>query len=379
MNIAVNTRFLLKDKLEGIGWFTYETMKRITRKHKKHTFFFLFDRPWDQEFIFSENVVPVQLFPPARHPFLWYLWFEFSVNLFLKRNEMDFFISTDGYIPLKSKTPTLNVIHDINFEHRPYDLPWLTRWYYRFFFPRFAEKADRLATVSEYSKKDLVNTYGIRHEKVDVVYNGINTLYGPVTNDVKFSVKEQYADGQEFFIFVGALHPRKNIPGLLKAYDLFRKESASNHKLVIVGEKMFRNRELQATYDGMSYKEEVIFTGRLNPEDLHALLASATAMVFVPFFEGFGIPVIEAYSCRIPVIASNVTSVPEVAGEAALYADPEDINGIKNQMVKITTDHSLRKRLIENIDKQLNKFSWDSTADLLWSSCERLRIAYEKS
>src|ERR1700749_1712289 len=112
MNIAVNTRLLLEDKLEGIGWFTYETLKRITKNHPEHHFFFLFDRPYSEKFIFGKNVTPIVLFPQARHPFLYYLYFEFAVPAALRRIKADYFISTDGYMPLCSGVKTLNVIHD---------------------------------------------------------------------------------------------------------------------------------------------------------------------------------------------------------------------------------------------------------------------------
>src|SRR6186713_1838153 len=112
MKIAVNTRFLLKDKLEGIGWFTYESMKRITQQHPEHEFIFLFDRPYSPDFIFSSNITPKALFPPARHAFLWYWWFEGSVAAFLKKNPPDLFLSTDGFLSLRAPVKQVAVIHD---------------------------------------------------------------------------------------------------------------------------------------------------------------------------------------------------------------------------------------------------------------------------
>ena len=129
MNIAINTRLLLHNRLEGIGWFTYETLKIITRSHPEHHFIFLFDRPFHEEFIFSDNITPVVLFPQSRHPFLWYWWFEFSVPAALKKHRADIFLSPDGYLSLCAKTPSLPVIHDLNFEHYPEDLPWVVRRY----------------------------------------------------------------------------------------------------------------------------------------------------------------------------------------------------------------------------------------------------------
>ena len=124
MKIAVNTRLLLKGKLEGIGWFTYQTLRRMTEAHPEHEFIFIFDRKYDNEFIFSKNVMPVVVSPPARHPILWLIWFEWSVNRVLRKYKPDLFLSTDGHLSLSTKTPSVAVIHDINFHHRPGDLPF---------------------------------------------------------------------------------------------------------------------------------------------------------------------------------------------------------------------------------------------------------------
>ncbi len=140
--------------------------------------------------------------------------------------------------------------------------------------------------------------------------------------------KKNLTGGLPYFVYIGTLHPRKNIPGMLKAYDLFRSRSGTEHRMVIIGEKMFMTDEIDRCLKGMTFKDEIIFTGRLNPDKLHRILASAVAMVFVPFFEGFGIPMIEAMRCGIPVIASDSTSLPEISGGAALLCPPGDIENI---------------------------------------------------
>lgn len=366
MNIVVNTRLLIKNKLDGIGWFTFETLKRITRNHPEHKFYFLFDRNYSDKFIFSDNIIPVIINPPARHPFLWFLWFEFSVKRILKKIKADVFLSPDGYLSLSSKIKQIPVIHDINFVHRPQDLPFFTRKYYNYFFPKFAKKAYRIATVSEYSKQDIVNQYGVEKEKIKIVYNGCNELYKPIDEDLKYKIKQKYTEGKNYFIFIGTLHPRKNIAGLFRAFEKFKIESKSNFKLLIVGEKLFKTKDIENSYSKSRYKKDIIFTGRLNPKDLHQVLASAFAMTFVPFFEGFGIPLVEAMSCDIPIISSDTTSLPEVAGDAALFVNPFDVDNIKNAMIKMIRDENLRQTLIEKGRKRKEQFSWDQTAAKLW-------------
>lgn len=371
MRIAVNTRLLLKGKLEGIGWFTFETLKRMTQNHPEHEFIFIFDRPFDRDFIFSENITPVVIGPPARHPLLFWIWFDFSIPKILKKYKADLFLSPDGYLSLRTKVPQLAVIHDINFLHRPDDLPWLIEKYYNFFFPRFARIAKRIATVSFYSKEDIARSYKISYDKIDVVYDGINQIFEPLSEKEKTAVRKKYTGGAEYFLFVGALHPRKNVSGLLNAFDSFKLDTDNNIKLIIVGGEMHKTGDIFETYDNMRYKNDVIFTGRVATDELHDIFGAALALTFVPFFEGFGIPVVEAMTAGVPVICSNTTSIPEVGGNAVIYADPMKIGQITNAMLKIASDKNLRQELIEKGFEQKKKFSWDETANLLWESVKK--------
>ncbi len=371
MNIAVNTRLLQKGKLEGIGFFTRETLVRITRSHPEHQFIFIFDRPYDDEFIFSDNITPVVVSPPTRHPLLWLIWFELRIPFILKKYKADLFFSPDGYLSLNTKVPQIAAIHDLNFVHRPSDLPWLKSKYYNFFFPRFARRARRIITVSNYSKDDIVRSYKIDAGKIDVAYNGINTLYTPVPEDEKRAVRQKYTDGCEYFLFIGSLHPRKNICGLLRAYDAFRNSARTNTKLVIAGGELFKTGDIEKTFRRMQHKSDVIFTGHISSEELHLVLGAALCLTFVPFFEGFGIPVVEAMSAGVPVISSNTTSLPEVGGDAVLYADPSFPEEIKEAMVRIVQDENLRAGLIEKGFRQKEKFSWDKTAEVVWGAIEK--------
>lgn len=370
MIIAVNTRLLLPEKLEGIGWFTRETLSRITCEHPEHHFLFIFDRPYADEFIFSDNITPIVLSPPTRHPVLWYIWFELQIPRILKKYKADLFFSPDGYLSLSTRVRQLAAIHDINFAHRPKDLPWLKSKYYNYFFPRFARKAKRIVTVSYFSKEDINRTYKIEADKVDVVYNGVNNSYTPTSEEENLKTKAAFSGGKDYFLFVGSLHPRKNICGLLRAFDAFRTSVDADIKLLIVGERMFKTSDIELTYEGMRYKNDVVFTGRLNTEQLHHVLGASLALTFVPYFEGFGIPVIEAMNAGVPVICSNTTSLPEVGGNAVLYVDPFSLSQIKDAMVRIYQDKSLRNSLIEKGFAQKEKFSWDKTAELLWGSIQ---------
>jgi glycosyltransferase involved in cell wall biosynthesis len=371
LNIVVNTRLLLKGRLEGIGWFAFETLKRITQNHPEHTFYFVFDRPYDPEFVFSENVVPIVIGPQARHPFLFYLWFEYSIPAILKKVKADLFISPDGYLSLRAKVPQIAVIHDLNFEHFPKDLPWIITKYYKYFFPRFAAKANRIATVSEFSKKDIQERYGIPDSRIDVVFNGVNEKFHPITETEKTAIKKKFTEGCDYFIFIGALLPRKNLKNLFLAFDIFKKQNHSRHKLVIVGARKWWTSELETIFNNLHHKNDVVFTGRLGEEELNSVLAAALALTYVSYFEGFGIPILEAFRCGVPVITSNVTSMPEVAGNAALLTDPFDPHSIAEAMNKIASDPSLCELLRQNAEIRKKDFSWEKSAQLLWDCIKK--------
>lgn len=357
--------------MEGMGWFGYESLKRITEKHPEHEFLFIFDRPYHEDFIFAKNVTPLVVFPPTRHPLLWIIWFELMLPFVLRKHKPDLFLSPDGMLSLLSKTKSLAVIHDLNFIYYKKDMPWLVEKYYNFFFPRFAKKSVRLATVSEYSKMDIVRNYGIDASKIDVVYNGSNALYSPISEEEKNKTKMEITSGNAYFLFVGAMHPRKNIVNLFKAFDAFKSQSKETIKLVIVGNKMYWRDDINACYEAMQFKNDVVFTGRLAPEKLKAVLGAALALTYVPYFEGFGIPIIEAFYSEVPVITSNITSMPEVAGDAALLVNPFSIEEISEAMKKIAEQPALRNQLIEKGRIRRQEFSWDKTAAKLWLSIEK--------
>lgn len=365
MRIAVNTRFLLPHKMEGFGWFTYEVVKRMVENHPEHTFIFFFDRPYEQRFIFADNVIPVVLRPPARHPILFYIWFEISVKRALKKYRADLFFSPDGYLSLGTDIPQYPVIHDLNFEHYPHDLPFKHRIYYRKFFPEFAKKARKIITVSHYSKQDITDTYGIPPEKIEVAWNGASEKFVPLAESVKQQVRSRYTEGQRYFVFIGALHPRKNIGRLLQAFQEYCDNGGSTD-LLIIGENLFKKQPDFLKGINLEVRKRIRFTGHLSLEELVEATASAEALVFVPYFEGFGIPVVEAMRCGIPVIAGNLTSLPEVAGDAALYVDPYNVSEIAGAMQRIEADNGLWDELSAKGLQRSRIFSWDKTAEKVW-------------
>ena len=368
MKIAVNTRFLLPTKLEGFGWFTHEVVKRIVLQHPEHEFFFFFDRKYDDKFIYANNVKPIVINPQARHPFLYYLWFEFGVKKALKKHEIDVFLSPDGYLSLGSDVKQIPVIHDLSFVHFPKDIPFFNRKYVNYFFPKFAKKASKIVTVSEYSKNDISVNFEINKDKIIVAHNGIGDFFNPINEELKEATRSKFTGGKDYFLFVSALHPRKNIVNLFKSFDVFKNQTRSDVKLLMVGEKYWWNQEIKDCFDSLNSKKDIIFTGHVQSSELNDIYCSGLALTYVSYFEGFGIPLVEAMRCELPILASNTTSLPEVGEEAAIYVNPFSVEDIKNGMVRLFKDESLRKELVENGKERAKLFNWQNTADKVWKT-----------
>lgn len=371
MNIAVNTRFLLKDYLEGYGYFIYETFKRITAAHPEHEFIFIFDRPYDERFVFGPNVKAVVTGPPARHPLLWKLWYDIKVPVLLRKYKADVFVSCDGFCSLGTKVPQCLVLHDLAFLHYPSFIPKSHLLYYKRYTPKMLAKAKVIATVSAFSKKDITSQYGTAADKINIVYSAAKEIFQPITNEEKQAAKTKYTGGKEYFVYTGAIHPRKNLVNLLKAFSLFKKRQQSSMKLVLTGRLAWKYDSFVKNLKTYKYRDDVVMTGYVNEDEIRKLVGAAYAMVYPSLFEGFGVPVLEAMQCDVPVITSLNSSMQEIANEAALYAEPESPADIAEKMMLLYKDEKLRSQLIEKGRVVVKQYSWEKSAERLWQSIEK--------
>lgn len=362
MQIAVNTRLLLPNKLEGIGRFTHELLQRLVRNNPQHTFYFIFDRTYDPKYIYADNVKPVVLAPQARHPFLYWIWFEVSINRWLKKNKVDLFFSPDGYLSLANNTKQIGVFHDLNFEHYPKDMGKIDAWHYKRYFPKYAQKALKLITVSEFSKSEIVKLYQTNEDKISVIHNGVSETFTQKIEQGLF--KEKFTNKQAYFLVVGSIHPRKNTHRILDAFKEFKATSKLTHKLVFVGDAYRWNPEMKASLNKHPNKDDIVFTGHLDTDKLHQAYTDATALCYVSYYEGFGIPMVEAMACGCPVIAANNTVMPEIAEKAALYVNPFKTKEIAQSMLEVC-DYATQQRLIGAGQEQFKKYSWDKSAEKL--------------
>lgn len=379
MRIAVNAIFLQKGKLEGYGWFVQEVFSRLAKKFPEHEFLFVFDRPFDQDFLFEKNCTGVVVKPAARQVLAFKIWYDFTAAQQVKKWKADVWIQPYGFCSLTSKVPQLLMVHDISFKHFPKQVSWHQRLYYHWGTPRFLKKAKEILTVSEFSKQDILEHYSltaVNHitaenslaNKISVVHGAARSIFQPIHWSDKDATKGSYADGREYFLFIGGIHPRKNLMNLLKAFSLFKKWQKSNMKLLVAGRLAWQYEDLVEKLKTYKYREDVVMLDYVSDEQLAKITASAYALVYPSLFEGFGLPIIEAMQAGTPVICSNTSSMPETAADAALFADPNDPDAIAKQMLALYKDESLRNAQLEKGIQRAGEFNWDKTADQVWNA-----------
>ena len=366
MRIAVNTRFLLHDKLEGVGIVTDEVMKRMAQSHPEDQFDYYFDRKYHQQFVQSPNIHPHVFFPVTRLPFLLRWWLNQPVRKDITKNKADVFFSPDGFIPLGMSVPKVSMFHDVAYFRYPEYLQPRIRNFYAKWIPRFMAYTDHIITVSEFSKKEIIEAYNVRPEKISVVYNGITDSYQPIGDVQKEEVRKKYTQGRPYFLYLGAIHPRKNVLTLIKAFNQFKSSGTSDVQLIIAGRKAWHTEDVFRAIEQSPFKNEIHLPGYVPTSNAVSLVASAEAMIYPSLYEGFGLPLVEAMACGVPVICSNVSSLPEVAGNAALLFDPMDVDQLSRHMRSITKDIQLREILIHQGNERSKDFSWDKAAENIY-------------
>jgi len=359
VKIAIDGRWMLEDT-GGIKRYTICLIKELLKIDKKNEYYLLLNKP------LSGDLIPCAL----RFLFVSYGPFSFQnqlhLPLFLEKNRIDIFHSPNFMIPfIKRKYKVIITLHDLI----PYLYPQLCfrskkvkfLLFFKILLNLVVKKADIVITVSENSKRDILKVFPFAKKKLRVIYNGVEEekviLKEGKWNELRF----RFGIKDKFVLYVGRQDPSKNLIRLIEAFALLKKE-IEGIQLVIVGRKDFRYPEPFKVVKKLGLEKDVIFTDTVKDTYLPYFYSHAAVFVFVSLYEGFGFPPLEAMKYGCPVVTSNVSSLPEVVGDAALKVNPYSVKEISDAIKKVLLDEELRKKLVVNGYNQVEKFTWDKTA-----------------
>lgn len=363
MRIALNARHMMNDRLEGLGTVTHEIMQRIVKSHPEERFDYYFDRPYQPQYVHGPNVMPHVFGPPARLPGLIRYWNKYPVRRDIIRQHSDVFFSPDGFVPLDLAIPKVSMIHDAAFHRYPeYFIPRI-RNFYKNWMAKYIDHTDHIITVSQYAKGDLMAAYNIPEEKISVVYNGVSSGYQPMNETEIQAFRDQYTGGKPYFLYLGSIHPRKNVITLVHAFEQFKSMTNHDAKLVIAGRASWDTNDVYKAVRESKWKNEIHMVGFVDGGEKKYWLSAAEALVYPSLYEGFGLPLLEAMASGVPVISSNSSSLPEVGGDAALYFNPMDVEELVHHMNTIALNQNVRQDLVAKGYKRIKEFSWDKAAE----------------
>lgn len=261
--------------------------------------------------------------------------------------------------------PAVVSIHDLSFEHLPQTFNRRSRTQLRLTVRHSARRAARILTLSEHTRRDIIQTYKIAEENVTAIPLAAPPHFSPVTDDKELQrVRHNYGIDGDYVLSVGSIQPRKNLVRLIKAYALLRgrHQGSKFPKLVLVGKRAWLYDETLRTLEETGSKDSVVLTGYVPESDLPALYSGALCFIYPSYFEGFGLPPLEAMKCGAPVIVGNATSLPEVVGDAGLKVDPFDVSAIAAALDQLINDSVLRRQLSVKGLTRAKMFDWRDTA-----------------
>ncbi len=378
MRIVINaTQF--KQQSSGIGVMTYHLFGRFIEQTEHEVVVILSnDSP---EFPFDNGETTIVRLPYDKGQNIKRNFFQ-SFIMGMKYCKNSVLLTTDAKIPflLPKSCKVLPVITDLAVFRmgEVYKASRVMYWKMQYWFLK--RKTEKYIAISEFTKWDLTDVLKIPEEKIDIVYCACDEKIKKETNLEKLKqVREKHHLPNKYVLFVGNFNPRKNLERTILAFDQMKTEAGakkenadlSKYKFVIVGEHGWKFSKQEALQN-IRHKDDIIFTDYVEDEDMPAMYTMADAFIFPTLYEGFGIPIIEAQWCETPVITSNLSAMPEVAGDGALFVNPENVNEIANKIEKILTDKDLAKSLVEKGLKNVKRFSWTESGRFLNQNINKL-------
>ena len=370
MIIGIDCRTILnpeKGEHAGVGYYTYYLVKHILEKDTVNKYILFFDRVLDSkiyaDLIGNASNVKVQIYPLAKYKkFLPYIYSHILIPKILYKAKLDVYHNPAYVIPRGYKGISVITIHDLAIYKNKEWFPKQSSFITKVLIPESIKKAKKIIAVSKNTKKDIIEIFNVKEDKIAMIYEAgdmKDVLSDIAIEDIrgKHSIKEKY------FFFVGTIEPRKNIQRLLDAFIAVYKKYP-DMQLVLAGKSGWKTQEIENLYMQIQvqYPDAVRFIGYVSQKEKEVLLKNAYASIYPSLYEGFGLPVLEGMQQKVPVITSNTSSLPEVSGDAALLCDPYDVNSITKNMFTLIEDREVYISLQEKGQKQVQKFSWNLTA-----------------
>ncbi len=363
MRIAIDAR-MLADTLTGVGRYLLNLIKHLAEIDKKNDYLILaVSRLSPDHFLnkfqapnFEKIIVKTPIVSLRQH---------FTIPPILRREKIDIFHYPQFDLPFFQRRKSVITIYDLNVLQIADYFPkqrFIRRTYSRWITKISLQKAEKVIAISQSTKGDIIRYFKTPEEKIEVIYGAVDEHFHPLPQKETRKKLEKYSLSSPYLLYVGVHRAHKNLLRLLEAYRLLKENGRITHKLVIVGEKDPRFLQAKWKVEKLGLDGEVIFTGYLPEEDLPYFYNGATLFIFPSLYEGFGMPVLEAMACGTPVVCSHTSSLPEIAGEAAIFVDPHNIEAMAEGMKKVIDDGGLRKRLSLAGLEQAKRFSWHRTA-----------------
>lgn len=375
--IGIDVRCLSEGKRTGVEEYVLNLLPNIFKVDKKNEYLLFFNsfKKSKTDFSWAEKYPNVSIikfsFPNKILNFLfWYFNFP-RIDKILGGVDV-FFMPNIAFGSVSQNCKLILSVHDLSFERYPEFNSLKRKWWHIFINPnKLCLRADKIITVSDSTKNDLISQYAIPEVKVKTIYSAISKKFKLIDrNDPKFiEIKERYGLPYKFIMHLGTVEPRKNIQSIISAYERLQKysvdeknEELSKYKLVIAGGRGWKFEEIFSSVESSTCAKDIILTGPIDEEDKIYLYNLASAFVFPSFFEGFGFPPLEAMACGVPVICSNNSSLPEVAGEAVIMIDPDRPDEIYESLREIILNKDFREKIVQKGLSQAQKFTWSNTA-----------------
>lgn len=374
MKIGINARYIQRKIITGIENYIFNLILNLKKIDKKNNYYLFFEKDRQIPIEFSDNNNFKAIIPkfPTKNQTERIVLNQFLLNSYIRKTRLDIFHEPFFTSPFFKNCPTIITIYDISNYIHPEFFNLKTKLYFNLLFPRSIKNSDCIITISNSSKKDMVNYLKIEPDKIEVVYAGLDKSFHKINSeDMLKKIKIKYNIFKDYILHVSFISPRKNLLNLITAFNIFKKNTKEYIQLVIAGGKGWNSKKVFELVKSLKLEKDIIFTDHVPKEDLIILYSNAILFIYPSIYEGFGLPTLEAMSCGCPVITSKLSSLPEVCGDAALYINPYDVEDMAASILNLTIDDSLKKLLIIKGFKNIKKFDWVKTAT------ETLKI-YEK-